>query len=467
MSARSSFRSRASAAVGTHPVKATADSARRLVDHRLAAASDYPDMEEARDEARRIRLHTLANLDQYLARFAKAVEANGGVVHWASEADEANSIIVRIAADAGARSAVKAKSMVTEEIELNDALEAAGVDVVETDLGEFIIQLAGDKPSHIIAPVMHMTRHDVGALFEDRLGIAPTSDPKELNAAARAHLRRKFLAADIGISGVNFGVADSGSISLVTNEGNGRLTTTAPRVHVAVMGMERLVPSFRDLGVMLSVLARSATGQKLTSYTTIVTGPRRAGDPDGPDELHVVILDNGRSHVLGESTAEVLACIRCGACLNVCPVYRECGGHAYGSTYPGPIGAVLNPSLLSIADHGDLAYASSLCGACLEACPIRIDLPSMLVDIRNQYAEAGLDHRSVRTAVKLYAKAATRPLAFRALLSAGGLAGKIPLSDDGWITQLPLMGNGWLDYRDFPKPDPRPFHRRWKDRDDS
>jgi L-lactate dehydrogenase complex protein LldF len=424
-------------------------------------------MEQTRDEARRIRLHTLANLDSYLDKFAGMVTATGGTVHWASDAAEANEIIVRIAEDEGAMSAVKSKSMVTEEIELNQALARSGIEVVETDLGEFIIQLADDKPSHIIAPIMHKTRQDVGELFNRQLGLEYTEDPEALNAAARSHLRRIFLEADMGISGVNFAVAESGSIALVTNEGNGRLTTTAPRVHVAVMGMERIVPSLRDLGVMLEVLARSATGQKLTTYTTIITGPRRPDDPDGPERLHVVVLDNGRSEVLGGSTAEVLACIRCGACLNVCPIYRETGGHAYGTTYSGPIGAVLNPSLLSLNDFGDLAYASSLCGACLDACPVRIDLPNLLVDLRNQYADAGLDHGSLRRAIRLYAKSATRPALFRALIRGGALLGRIPRSEDGWISSLPLMGKNWTADRDFPKPDPRPFHKRWKDRRES
>ena len=459
------FRGRAATAVGTPPVTATATGAMRLVEARQDAVAEFAGMDATRDEARRIRLHTLANLGRYLGQFGEAITSSGGTVHWAADAAEANEIITGIARASGATSVVKSKSMVTEEIELNEALAAAGIEAVETDLGEFIIQIAGDRPSHIIAPVVHKTRGDIGELFRDHLGIDYTDDPEELNAAARRHLRTIFLEADMGISGVNFGVAESGAICLVTNEGNGRLTTTAPRVHVAVMGMERVVPTFRDLGVMLEVLARSATGQKLTSYSTVVTGPRRPGDPDGPDEFHVVVLDNGRSDVLGESTAEVLACIRCGACLNVCPVYRESGGHAYGATYAGPVGAVLTPSLLGLREWGDLAYASSLCGACLEVCPIRIDLPAMLVELRSRYADEGLADRSLERLIGRYAAAATRPAAFRALLRAGGLLGRIPRSKDGWITSLPFMGKGWTEYRDLPRPDPRSFHRRWKERE--
>ena len=464
MTKRHGFADRAGAAVGSAAATATATGAKRLDDRRREAAGNFAAMETSRDEARRIRLHTLANLDRYLDDFAHAVTDAGGRVHWARDSDEANAIVVAIAREAAATRAVKAKSMATEEIELNHALAAAEIEVVETDLGEFIIQLAHERPSHIIAPVMHKTRQDIGELFEESLGTEYTDDPELLNALARAHLRHRFLEADIGISGVNFGVAESGSICLVTNEGNGRLTTTAPRVHVAVMGMERLVPSFRNLGVMLEVLARSATGQKLTSYTTVITGPRRQGDPDGPEELHVVVLDNGRSGVLGDSTAEVLACIRCGACLNVCPVYRESGGHAYGTTYPGPIGAVLSPSLLGVGEWGDLAYGSSLCGACLEVCPVRIDLPRMLVELRARYVTDGHGDRSLERAIRRYAAAATRPAVFRALLRAGALAGKVPRSQEGWIRSLPFMGAAWTDHRDFPKPDSRPFHRRWKDR---
>ena len=464
MTQGSTFRDRAQRAIGTDGVAATAAGARRLEAGRKSAEARYAGMEDERDTARQIRLHTLANLDTYLQRFSEAVESTGGAVHWAHDADEANDIIIGIVKTEGARTAVKSKSMVTEEIELNDALVDRGVEVVETDLGEFIIQLAGEKPSHIIAPVMHKTRQDVGKLFSRELGMDYTDDPRKLNAAARRHLRRKFLRADVGISGVNFGIAETGSIALVTNEGNGRLSTTAPRVHIAVMGMERIVPTFRDLAVMLNVLARSATGQTLTSYTTVVTGPRRLHDPDGPDELHIVILDNGRSAVLGGSTADVLGCIRCGACLNVCPVYKVTGGHAYGATYSGPIGAVLNPSLLGLNEYGDLAYASSLCGACLEACPIRIDLPSMLVHLRGTYAGAGLDHRGLRRAVKLYAKVATRPSVFRAALRVGGQLGRIPKQTDGWVTSLPWIGSDWTDHRNLPAPNRVPFHQRWRKR---
>jgi len=456
------FRDRASAAIKSKEALATAAGAKRFTERRIQAAESFPAMEAARDEAQRIRLHTLANLDRYLEQFAQSATNAGNFVHWATDGEEANKIVLRIAEESESRLVVKSKSMVTEEIELNHTLEEAGIEVVETDLGEFIIQLAGETPSHIIAPVVHKTRKQIGELFAEKIGVDLTEDPEELNAAARFYLRTKFLEADLGISGVNFGVADTGSISLVTNEGNGRLTTTAPRVHIAVMGMERLVPTIRDLGVMLEVLARSATGQALTSYSTVITGPRQPDDADGPDELHIIIVDNGRSNVLGQSTAEILGCIRCGACLNVCPVYRESGGHAYGTTYSGPVGAVLVPSLLGLQDWGDLAQASSLCGACLEACPVRIDLPRMLIELRQRRVAQRLATPGLRRAIKTYAAAATRPTAFRVMMRAGGLAARFRPTTSGWMTSLPAMGKKWTSTRDFPSPETRTFHQRWK-----
>jgi L-lactate dehydrogenase complex protein LldF len=420
-------------------------------------------MELMRDRARAIRLHTLAHLDSLLEQFADAAEAVGCVVHFAEDAADANRIICDIADEHGSQSIAKSKSMVTEEIGLNAALEAGGRTVVETDLGEFIIQLADDRPSHMIAPVLHRTRFEVGALFRDELGVAFTDDPVELAAIARRYLRDIFLTADMGISGVNFGVAESGSLCLVTNEGNGRLTTTAPPIHVAVMGMERLVPTFGDLAVMLEVLARSATGQRLSVYTNIVTGPRRPSDPDGPDEVHIVIIDNGRSRVLGADTAEILACIRCGACLNICPVYRRAGGHAYGTTYSGPVGAVLNPALMGQSDWGELAHASTLCGACREVCPVCIDIPTLLIRSRSAEVASGLADRTLEAAIRAYAAAAVRPAAFRALLKAGGLLGTLGRAES--MTRLPFMAGGWTEKRELRAPARRTFHDRWKDRD--
>ena len=444
-------------------VTPVAEAARRMSSYRVAASNDFPLMEQMRDRAREIRLHTLANLDRYLAQFASQVEANGGHVHWAADGDEANAIITEIAQANEVKSVVKSKSMVTEEIELNEALEQVGISVVESDLGEFIVQLSNDKPSHIIAPVLHKTRYDIGELFADKLDAPYTTDPSQLTEIARSHLRREFLTADMGISGCNMGIADSGTVVLVTNEGNGRLTTTAPRIHVTVMGMERIVPSFADASAVLEVLARAGTGQRLSVYTNLVSGPRRHGDPDGPDAFHVVILDNGRSRTLSGSEAEILACIRCGACLNICPVYREVGGHAYGFTYPGPIGAVVTPALKGLDEWHELPYASTLCGACVEACPVRIDIPKMLLTLRSKAVDDGHLPGWLTFAVGRYASAATHPRQFRVLLKAGGVVGSM-MAKDGWITKAPSHGANWTGARDLPQPAKTPFHARWKQR---
>lgn len=454
------FVDRAAGKVGTEAVAAVGVAARRLAGMRTEALTQFAAADAMRDRARAIRLRTLAELDRHLATFADALERSGARVHFAADGDEANHIITHIAADRNVARIVKSKSMVSEEIELNHALEEAGLEVVETDLGEFIVQLAADRPSHIIAPVLHKTRFEIGRLFADRLGVPYTDDPSELNAIARNHLRTIFLAADMGISGVNFAVAETGSICLVTNEGNGRLTTSAPRIHVAVMGMERVVPTVADLGVMLEVLARSATGQRLSVYTNIVTGPRRAGDPDGPEELHVVILDNGRSTILAGPHAEILACIRCGACLNVCPVYREAGGHAYGDVYTGPIGAVLTPTLRGMGPWHDLPLASSLCGACKDACPVRIDIPERLLALRAEANDAGHGDRTLAAALTAYAAAASRPRAFRAMLRSAGWVGSWGSSD--WIRRLPGPGAAWTDSRDLPRPAREPFFAWWR-----
>ena len=456
----STFAERGAAEVGSDKAKAVGDGARHLIEKRAVAVEAYPAMDAMRDRAREIRLHTLANLDMYLARFADAVEALGGHVFFAANATEANDYIRGVAEAADAARIAKVKSMVTEEIELNAALEADGRVVVESDLGEFIVQLADDRPSHIVAPVLHWTRQGVGRLFSDELGVPYTDEPTELNQIARKHLRRIFLEADMGISGVNFAAASTGTIAIVTNEGNGRLTTTAPRVHVAVMGMERVVPTLEDAGVMLEVLGRSATGQSLTTYTNLITGPRRLDDPDGPDEFHVVIVDNGRSTVLDDDVSEVLACIRCGACLNVCPVYRAVGGHAYGDIYPGPIGAVLSPVLLGFEGREQLPYACTLCGACLEVCPPRIDLPRLLVNLRERVAANGDAFPWLGPALKAYEFSATRPVIWRGAIGGASLAGTSKRG--GWFTRLPGPGSAWTAVRDLPVPSRQSFRRWWK-----
>jgi L-lactate dehydrogenase complex protein LldF len=446
----------------------------RAVEHfttgRVRAMGSLPEADVLRNHARRVRAHTIGRLDHYLGQFTQAVEAAGGQVHWAHDGEEANRIVCELARTHGVTLAVKAKSMVSEEIDLNHALQSAGVEVVESDLGEYIIQLAGEKPSHIIAPAVHKTKEEVGSLLHEKLGVPLTSDPKEMAAYARAELRRIFLNADMGISGANFGVAETGTLCLVTNEGNGRMVTSLPRLHVSLLGVERLVPTLDDLSVMLQLLARSATGQKLSVYTSLVTGPRRvpsgfgpAGEMDGPDEVHVVIVDNGRSRVLGSRLAEVLYCIRCGACLAACPVYRHIGGHAYGSVYPGPIGSVITPALFGTQDWGDLPHASSLCAACRDVCPVRIDLPKLLLDLRHEGMQAGKSPLWLRWGLRGYRFAATNPVRFRAATRLASWATRL-LARRGWIRRLPPPLSAWTDHRDFPAFARQTFSQQWRER---
>src|SRR5262245_49356165 len=340
------------------------------------------DSDKLRDHAKLIKGHTLAHLDHYLEQLEESVKKLGGHVHWAATAEDARRIVVQIAHQSKCTKAVKSKSMTSEEVHLNGALEKAGVEVTETDFGEFIIQAAGERPSHLVAPAVHHTRESVSEILSKHLGEKLSDDPQELALAGRRALRKKFHEADLGITGANFAVAETGTIVLVTNEGNGRLTTTCPRVHVALMGMEKVIPRLENLPIFLKLLARAATGQTLSVYTTIITGPRREGEPDGPEEFHLVILDNGRSKILATPFRESLQCIRCGACLNACPVYRRIGGHAYGGVYAGPIGSILTPLYDSVSANSDLPHASSLCGACQAACPVKINIPHMLLGLR-------------------------------------------------------------------------------------
>ncbi len=466
MSQPVNFVTRADALLGSKEAAAVVKGIRHFTDARDRAAAEFPIMEELRDRARAIRLHSLSHLDRLLGHFADQVTALGGTVHFAADADEANRIVAGILEQTGSRLVVKSKSMVSEEIELNDHLEGIGVEVVETDLGEFIVQLAGDTPSHIIAPVLHMTRQDVGGLFAEKLGVEYTDDPTELNEIARVHLREIFLKADAGISGVNMAIAETGSVVLVTNEGNGRLTTTAPRVHIALMGMERIVSRWEDAAVVLEVLARSATGQRLSVYTSVTTGPRREDDPDGPEETHVVVIDNGRSEILGGPTAEILACIRCGACLNVCPVFRTVGGHAYGTVYSGPIGSIVTPGLHGLEPWWELPYASTLCGACEEVCPIRIQIPSMLLHLRERAASEGRLPGWLNRGMSRYARTTTDPQKWRrATKWASRLSA--PLATRGWLRRIPGPGRGWTKYRDLPRPASESFSEWWRNNRES
>jgi L-lactate dehydrogenase complex protein LldF len=386
-------------------------------ERRREAAASLKNWEDLRTQARAIKDETLSHLDKYLPQFVSNAEARGVQFHWAENATSANEIICGITTRCRASTVVKSKSMTTEETHLNDALEATGLQVVETDLGEYIIQLAHETPSHIIAPAIHKTKGQIAELFTSELGSAPTDDVAELTRTARETLRDRFAAADVGISGVNFGIAETGTILIVENEGNIRLTTSLPRIHIAVMGIEKVIPRFADVDVFLKLLPRSGTGQRLTAYQSFITGVKSRPEEEGPDEVHVVLLDNGRSRMLAHPiTRQSLACIRCGACLNACPVYQQIGGHAYGSVYPGPIGAVITPQLMGLEKASKLPYASSLCGACREVCPVKIDIPGLLLHLRGEITQGTTEigsQRKPRFAEKLifnaWAKVMTSP----------------------------------------------------------
>ena len=432
----------------------------KFIDLRREAFEDFPEGEALRDHARAIKEATLQRLDHYLETLIANIERLGGHVHYAKTSEEARAIVVDIARRTGARMAVKSKSMATEEIHLNEALEHAGITPVETDLGEYIIQLAHERPSHIIAPAIHKTKGQVADLFGREFKRRVEADPEVLTKIARDELREKFLQADLGITGANFAVADTGTVVLVTNEGNGRMVTSLPRVHVAVMGVEKVVPSLTDLMVFLAILAKSATGQKLSVYTTLVRGPRRAEELEGPDEFHLVLLDNGRIAQLGGPLREALSCLRCGACLNVCPVYQQIGGHAYGYTYPGPIGILLTAMLEGTRSVRDLAHASSLCGACADACPVRIDIPRMLIELRREVDEKKIAPWVERVAFTLLARLLTRPALYRLAVSAGRVLQR-PFVSEGTISRLPFFLNDWTRTRDLPAVAARTFQERW------
>jgi len=449
---------------------------------RREAASNLSNWEDLRSQARAIKDETLLHLDRYLEQFAANAEAAGARLHWARDAVEANSIVCRLAKERNARLVVKGKSMATEEIHLNAALEAEGIEALETDLGEYIIQLAGETPSHIIAPAIHKTRGQIAELFSERLGIDRTDDIAKLTVTARQVLREKFAAADLGVSGVNFGVAETGTILILENEGNIRLTTSLPKTHVAVMGIEKLIPQFSDLEIFLKLLPRSGTGQQLTSYQSLITGTKRRSDDEGPEELHIILLDNGRSRMLAHPvTRQSLACIRCGACLNACPVYQQIGGHAYGSVYPGPIGAVITPQLFGLAKSVQLPYASSLCGACREVCPVKIDIPELLLylraeitdrgrqsDVGNQQPETFKPRRAERLAFKVWAAVMTRPRLYEL---SGRLArvlqrfvvkdGKIGKVKGLWKGMAPPL-SAWTSARDLRPIEPKTFREQWR-----
>jgi L-lactate dehydrogenase complex protein LldF len=433
----------------------------RLKGRKLDAQEELGNWEEWRSLSEEIRQHTLENLDFYLEQLAENVLKKGGHVFFAQTAEEANEYITKIAKEKEAKKVIKSKSMVTEEISMNEALETAGCEVIESDLGEYILQIDDhDPPSHIVAPALHKNKDQIRDTFSLKKGYSKSSKPEELALFAREQLREEFLSADIGITGCNFAVAESGAISLVTNEGNARLATTLPKTQITVMGMERIVPTWEELDILVSMLCRSAVGQKLTSYITGLTGPKEAGDVDGPEEFHLVIVDNGRSNILGTEFQSVLQCIRCAACINVCPIYRHVGGHSYGSIYPGPIGAVLSPLLGGYDDYKELPYASSLCGACTEACPVKIPLHDLLIKHRrNIVEEQGKAGFGEKLAMKGFSLAASSPKLF----SFGSKAAPTmmgPFASEGKIKKGPGPIKPWTDIRDFPEPSKQSF-RDW------
>jgi L-lactate dehydrogenase complex protein LldF len=428
----------------------------RKVEARLNAFAQLPHAEELRARASQTRQHVIENLPQYLAQFIERVESLGAYVHFAPDAAAACNIVKDIATARGLKLAVKSKSMTTEEVHLNAALEAAGLRVVETDLGEFIVQIDHDRPSHITMPIMHKDRREIARAMARELGCAYTEDPAEMTKIARRYLRDIFRRCDLGITGVNFGIAETGTICLVTNEGNGRMTVTRPRVHVALLGIEKIIPRLTDLPVFLKLLARSTTGQPMGSYTTLITGPKRPEDLDGPQELHVVLLDNGRSDILTGPFPEVLRCVRCGACLNACPVYRNVGGHAYNSVYPGPIGSVLSP-LLYGASHEELPRVSSLCGACRLACPVQLDIPDLMVKLRAA-AHARQPLRK-RVALRCWAWMMRSPRLYR--LGQRLLRMVLPKGADGWVSRGPGPLGDWTSQRDLQRPATQSFRTLW------
>jgi L-lactate dehydrogenase complex protein LldF len=421
-----------------------------------------PNSDLIRERARSIKDATLADLDKHLAKLDETVKARGGHVHWANDGPEACRIIVELIRRRQATKVVKSKSMTSEEIHLNHALEEAGIEAVETDLGEYIIQLAHHRPSHIVAPAIHLSAQQIAEILSKPAGQRLPAERETLAQFARHALRQKFAEADVGISGANFAIAETGSIVLVTNEGNGRLTCALPKCHIAIMGIEKVIPRLADLPYFLKVLARAATGQKLSIYTQLITGPRRTGELDGPEEFHLVILDNGRTRILGSPLRESLFCIRCGACLNACPIYRSVGGHSYGGVYAGPIGAVLTPLYDGLAANHHLPHASSLCGACQAACPVKIQIPEMLIRLREQLHHEP-EQKSRLEALAYHGWAATlkRPWLYRlSTWLAARTIGRLKRANP-WVRVLPGKLSGWTQRRDFPAPSAERFRDWW------
>ncbi len=441
----SQFKIRARQAVGDADLRSKIKKATGIsLLKREQVVSEIADWEDLRRRAHELRKETVDNIDSYLRRFIESARRNNAIVHEADDHKTANKIIYDIIRRVSAHTVVKSKSMITEELHLNTMLEENGIRVIETDLGEYIVQLAGETPSHITAPALHKSKEDIARLFHEKLNIPYSDDPVKLTAVARERLRDEFLKARVGITGVNFATADTGTLTIVENEANARLCTTLPEVHIAIMSIEKIIPSFDDLPLFLKLLPRSASGQRMTSYVTCINGPRSYHNPDGPRQLHIVILDGGRKQLAKHPAwKEALYCIRCGACMNICPIYQSVGGHAYGSVYPGPIGSVITPTLFNMKDAQDLPFASSLCGACTDICPVKIDLHHHLLFERREIVNRGYKSSIEKIGMVLWRWI---------MLSSGRLefAGRV-----GWFFRKLLGKNmpapGWTPHRQFPR----------------
>ena len=458
------FKSRAAEKLADPHLREALDGLKsRFVAGRANVIAELENFEEIRDAAAQIRNRALDNLDFFLEEFERNATARGAIVHWAETWSDVTDIVCRIARENGVRKAVKSKSMVSEECALNEALEAAGIEVIETDLGEYILQLGREPPSHIIAPVIHKTRDQVSDLFAEKHAKPRKTDIGEMTREAREMLRPHFLSADMGVSGANFAVAETGSTLIVTNEGNGRMVTTLPRIHVAITGIEKVVPTLEDVATLLRLLPRSATGQSISNYVSITTGTRGEGELDGPEQFHVVLLDAGRSRILGGEFRDILRCIRCGACMNHCPVYKSVGGHAYGWVYPGPMGSVLTPNYVGIENALDLPHAATLCNQCGVVCPVKIPLPELLRKLREKQYERRLRPQRERAALAAWAFVASRP---RLYARVTGIAARVLAWMGGRrrsIARLPF-GSGWTDGRDMPAPEGRTFRALYAER---
>lgn len=443
--------------------KAVVMAQERIGANRQKMVEELGHWDDWRHLAKEIRNYVIENLDAYLYQLSEKVVENGGHVYFAQTAEEASNYILQVAKEKKAKRVVKSKSMVTEEIGVNHVLEAEGIKVFETDLAEYILQVAEDKPSHIVVPAIHKDREQVRKVFHEKLGYQGSATPEEMTLFVRNHIRNEFLNADIGISGCNFAVPETGSVCLVTNEGNLRLATTCPKTHIAVMGMERIAPTFKEVDVLITLLARSAVGLRLTSYNTWLTGPRLAGEVDGPEDFHLVIVDNGRSKALASEFQDVLRCIRCGACMNTCPAYRQIGGHGYGSIYPGPIGSVLSPILGGYEQFKDLPYACSLCTACNSVCPVEIPLAQLLLKHRRNIVELGLTNKLERMTIKGFSFVNSHPNFWKVGMVMGAKMANIFIKNGKAPIQIGAIGE-WTKARDLPQADGESFRTWFKNR---